>query len=105
MEITTLAGGIGASKLLLGLHGAMDPREITVIVNTGDDIILHKTLMMSYHVDGDQTHFGPTLEYAAIWAALTAVTYAALALLRSRTSEMISNPPCRATMSSSPMRQ
>jgi hypothetical protein len=24
----------------------------------GDDIILHKTLMMSYHVDGDQTHFG-----------------------------------------------
>jgi len=29
-------------------------------------------------------HFGATLEYAAIWASLTAVTYAALALLRSR---------------------
>lgn len=25
----------------------------------GDPVILHKTLMMNYHVDGDQTHFGP----------------------------------------------
>jgi LPPG:FO 2-phospho-L-lactate transferase len=41
MKIAALAGGIGASKLLLGLHGAMDPRELTVIVNTGDDIVLH----------------------------------------------------------------
>jgi hypothetical protein len=24
----------------------------------GDEIVLHKTLMMSYHVDGDETHFG-----------------------------------------------
>lgn len=41
MEIVALAGGIGASKLLLGLSRAMDPRELTVIVNTGDDIVLH----------------------------------------------------------------
>ena len=41
MNIVALAGGIGASKLLLGLHRVMDPRELTVIVNTGDDIILH----------------------------------------------------------------
>ena len=41
MEIVALAGGIGASKLLLGLTRAMDPRELTVIVNTGDDIVLH----------------------------------------------------------------
>ncbi len=39
--ITALAGGVGASKLLLGLHDAMDPRDLTVIVNTGDDITLH----------------------------------------------------------------
>jgi LPPG:FO 2-phospho-L-lactate transferase len=38
MKITTLAGGIGASKLLLGLVGVMPPEEITVIANTGDDI-------------------------------------------------------------------
>ena len=41
MEIAALAGGIGASKLLVGLIRAMDPRELTIIVNTGDDIVLH----------------------------------------------------------------
>jgi len=39
--VTALAGGVGASKLLLGLHDLMDPRDLTVIVNTGDDIMLH----------------------------------------------------------------
>jgi LPPG:FO 2-phospho-L-lactate transferase len=40
-NITALAGGVGASKLLLGLYGVMDPRDLTAIVNTGDDINLH----------------------------------------------------------------
>lgn len=40
MKITALAGGIGASKLLLGLAGAMPPEDITIIANTGDDIEL-----------------------------------------------------------------
>src|SRR6201984_2265012 len=40
-KITALAGGVGASKLLLGLHDVIDPRDLTVIVNTGDDITLH----------------------------------------------------------------
>ena len=40
-SITALAGGVGASKLLLGLCEVMDPRQLTVIVNTGDDITLH----------------------------------------------------------------
>jgi LPPG:FO 2-phospho-L-lactate transferase len=40
-SITALAGGVGASKLLLGLHDVIDPRDLTVIVNTGDDITLH----------------------------------------------------------------
>jgi LPPG:FO 2-phospho-L-lactate transferase len=39
--ITALAGGIGASKLLLGLYDVMDPSALTIIVNTGDDITLH----------------------------------------------------------------
>src|SRR5256885_2274850 len=39
--ITALAGGVGASKLLLGLYGVMNPRNLTIIVNTGDDIVLH----------------------------------------------------------------
>jgi LPPG:FO 2-phospho-L-lactate transferase len=41
MEIAALAGGIGGSKLLVGLSRAMDPRELSIIVNTGDDIVLH----------------------------------------------------------------
>ena len=40
-KITALAGGIGASKLLLGLYEVMDPALLTIIVNTGDDIELH----------------------------------------------------------------
>jgi LPPG:FO 2-phospho-L-lactate transferase len=36
--ITALAGGVGASKLLEGLAQVIDPSEMTVIVNTGDDI-------------------------------------------------------------------
>ncbi|HKX32405.1 MAG TPA: 2-phospho-L-lactate transferase [Blastocatellia bacterium] len=38
--ITALAGGVGASKLLDGLSRAMAPEELTIIVNTGDDIEL-----------------------------------------------------------------
>lgn len=40
-HITALAGGVGASKLLLGLNDVMDPAALTIIVNTGDDIMLH----------------------------------------------------------------
>jgi LPPG:FO 2-phospho-L-lactate transferase len=39
--ITALAGGVGASKLLLGLYDISDPTRLTAIVNTGDDITLH----------------------------------------------------------------
>jgi len=41
LKITALAGGVGASKLLLGLYDVMDPAGLTIIVNTGDDIALH----------------------------------------------------------------
>jgi LPPG:FO 2-phospho-L-lactate transferase len=41
LKITAVAGGVGASKLLLGLYNVMDPRDLTIIVNTGDDITLH----------------------------------------------------------------
>jgi LPPG:FO 2-phospho-L-lactate transferase len=40
-RITALAGGVGASKLLFGLYEVMDPRLLTIVVNTGDDIVLH----------------------------------------------------------------
>jgi len=39
--ITALAGGVGAAKLLVGLARIVDQKDLTVIVNTGDDIELH----------------------------------------------------------------
>ena len=41
MRVAALAGGVGASKLFLGLNRVMDARELTAIVNTGDDLSLH----------------------------------------------------------------
>ena len=41
MKIAALAGGVGGSKLLLGLYRVMDPADLTIIVNTGDDIVMH----------------------------------------------------------------
>jgi LPPG:FO 2-phospho-L-lactate transferase len=39
--IAVLAGGVGAARFLKGLVRVVDPEEITVIVNTGDDTNLH----------------------------------------------------------------
>ena len=39
--ITALAGGVGAAKFLNGLVKIVDPKNLTVIVNTGDDIEMY----------------------------------------------------------------
>ena len=39
--ITVLAGGVGAARFLQGLVKVADPGEVTVIINTGDDAIMH----------------------------------------------------------------
>jgi len=39
--IAALAGGVGAARMLNGLIEVMAPEEITAIVNTGDDTVLH----------------------------------------------------------------
>jgi LPPG:FO 2-phospho-L-lactate transferase len=39
--LTVLAGGVGAAKFLQGLVEVVDPHELTIIGNTGDDIDLH----------------------------------------------------------------
>jgi LPPG:FO 2-phospho-L-lactate transferase len=41
MKVVALAGGIGAGKFLRGLVRAVDPADVTVVVNTGDDIAMH----------------------------------------------------------------
>jgi LPPG:FO 2-phospho-L-lactate transferase len=41
MKVTALAGGVGAARFLSGLIKVIPPEDLTVIVNTGDDITLH----------------------------------------------------------------
>ncbi len=43
--ITALAGGVGAARFLRGLVQVVDPAEVTVVVNTGDDDWFHGLLV------------------------------------------------------------
>lgn len=40
-RVVTLAGGVGAAKLLAGLVRAHPPDDLLVVVNTADDTVLH----------------------------------------------------------------
>ena len=41
MTVVALAGGIGAARFLRGLVRAVDPADLVVVANTGDDLELH----------------------------------------------------------------
>jgi LPPG:FO 2-phospho-L-lactate transferase len=41
MRVVALAGGVGAARFLRGLVRVVDPTELTVVGNTGDDLQLH----------------------------------------------------------------
>jgi LPPG:FO 2-phospho-L-lactate transferase len=41
MRVVCLAGGVGGAKLADGLQRALDPGELSVVVNTGDDLERH----------------------------------------------------------------
>jgi len=55
MRVTALAGGIGAGKFLRGLVQAMPPEDVTVVVNTGDDVAMHGL------------HVSPDLDSVTYW--------------------------------------
>ena len=48
MRVTALAGGTGAAKLLRGLAACLDPADLTIVGNTGDD-----TEVWGLHVSPD----------------------------------------------------
>lgn len=58
--IVALAGGVGAARMLRGLAAVLPPAEITAIVNTADDIVLH-----GLHVSPDLDTVTYTLAGAA----------------------------------------
>ena len=39
--VAVLAGGVGAARLLSGMVKVVPPADVTAIVNTGDDMVLH----------------------------------------------------------------
>ncbi|MEO6651223.1 MAG: 2-phospho-L-lactate transferase [Ilumatobacteraceae bacterium] len=41
MSVAVLAGGVGAARFLQGLIRAVPPSDVAVVVNTGDDTIVH----------------------------------------------------------------
>ncbi|HJS25594.1 MAG TPA: 2-phospho-L-lactate transferase [Actinomycetota bacterium] len=55
MKVAALAGGIGAGKFLRGLVRAVPPGDVTVIVNTGDDVTMHGL------------HVSPDLDSVTYW--------------------------------------
>lgn len=55
MRVTALAGGIGAGKFLRGVVRAVPAQDVTVIVNTGDDIAMHGL------------HVSPDLDSVTYW--------------------------------------
>ncbi len=50
MKVVALTGGVGGAKLVLGLCHAMPPKDVTAIVNTGDDFT-HLGLAISPDID------------------------------------------------------
>ena len=50
LKVVALAGGVGGAKLVDGLAACLDPDELTIIVNTGDDFT-HLGLRISPDLD------------------------------------------------------
>jgi LPPG:FO 2-phospho-L-lactate transferase len=51
MKVVALAGGVGAARLLEGLVRVIPPEDVTVIVNTGDDMANFMGLYISPDLD------------------------------------------------------
>lgn len=41
MNVVALAGGVGGGKFLRGLIAVVPPQDVTVVINTGDDLSVH----------------------------------------------------------------
>src|SRR6266542_2772308 len=57
VKVAALAGGVGAGKFLRGLVRVVPAEEVTVVVNTGDDIVVHGL------------HVSPDLDSVMYWLA------------------------------------
>src|SRR5262245_60894142 len=77
--IVVLAGGVGAARFLQGLVQVVAPAELTVIVNTADDVVLHG-LHVSPDVDSVLYHLAGLADEARGWG-VRGETFATLEML------------------------
>jgi LPPG:FO 2-phospho-L-lactate transferase len=80
-RVTALAGGVGAARMLRGLSAVVGQANITAVVNTGDDMVLHGLYVspdidtVTYTLGGasnDETGWGLAGESWAVMDALRA---------------------------------
>ena len=64
--LAVLAGGVGAARLLQGLVQVVPPADVTAVVNTGDDVVLHG-LHVSPDLDTVTYTLAGAVERAAGW--------------------------------------
>lgn len=57
MQVTSLAGGVGAAKLLVGLERVLAPGRLTAVVNTADDALCYGV------------HVSPDVDIVTYWLA------------------------------------
>src|SRR5829696_4576307 len=77
--IVVLAGGVGAARFLQGLVQVVDPAEVTVVVNTADDVEMHG-LYVSPDVDTVLYHLAGLADETRGWG-VRGETFGALELL------------------------
>lgn len=66
MRTCVLAGGVGSARLLTGLVGVADPGGITVVVNTGDDMVI-RGLHVSPDIDTVLYHLAGVSDLERGW--------------------------------------
>jgi LPPG:FO 2-phospho-L-lactate transferase len=77
--LVALAGGVGAARMLRGLAAVVPPSDITAVVNTGDDTVLHG-LHISPDLDTVTYTLAGAVNPATGWG-LVDETWAAMAAL------------------------
>jgi LPPG:FO 2-phospho-L-lactate transferase len=79
-RVTALAGGVGAARMLRGLAAVVGQANITAVVNTGDDMVLHG-LYVSPDIDTVTYTLGGTSNAETGWG-LAGETWSVMDALR-----------------------
>ncbi|HMC40003.1 MAG TPA: 2-phospho-L-lactate transferase [Acidimicrobiales bacterium] len=85
--IVALAGGVGAARMLSGLVSVVPPADVTAVVNTGDDAVMHG-LHISPDLDTVTYTLAGMINPATGWG-LKGETWSAMAELRAYSGDRL----------------